>query len=149
MSKPPNPHIFSRRKFVKGVGAGLVGGYAYAASSRAAPAECPEEEESLSESLDSLIYSLDMNSVSVKKALSQFREQRSKPALSDAETMRLMLAENQSMLSDNESIETSFDDEQAKLVISVKFSGGKLINGVESWVWADPGMTYGRSLIPS
>jgi radical SAM-linked protein len=84
------------------------------------------DKPALSESLDLLIYSLDTKSASVKEALSQFRENRNKPALSDPETMRLMLAENQSVLSDSESMEISFDDEQEKLVISMKFSPRKM-----------------------
>jgi radical SAM-linked protein len=81
----------------------------------------------LSEILDSFVYSLDLTSSVVKEALSKFRMNKDRPALSDSEILGLMIAEYRSLSPDRESIDMEVDDEQAKLFISVKYSPHKMV----------------------
>jgi radical SAM family uncharacterized protein/radical SAM-linked protein len=84
------------------------------------------DKPALSESLDSLVYALDLKSASTKEAISQFRRNDKRQILSDSDAVRLMLAEYQSSQPDDESLTLDVDDEQAKLVISIKYASQKM-----------------------
>jgi len=84
------------------------------------------DKPGLSETLDSQVYSLDLKSSVVTEALNEFRVTNDKPALSDSETIRLMITEYHPLSPEMESIDMEVDGEQAKLFISIKYSPHKM-----------------------
>jgi len=80
----------------------------------------------LSEALDSLVYSLDLKSPAVKETLNTYRTNRGSNALSDSETIRLMIAECRALSSELEPVDMKMDDVQEKLFISLKYSPRKM-----------------------